>query len=240
MTAEQVLNVLPCDVQVWVRERKPRTSEEVGQLAEDYLQAWKTNIDRPPMQQREQHGAASGPSPKATGTVCCFKCGKNGHLSWQCSQGRAPVDTSPARPGPELKCFNCGRKGHMARQCPGNALVCTDRAEQSQPVTGATEAGVIEGWYVKNIVLDTGCSRTLVKKELVDVKKMLPGQMVSVRCAHGDAVQYPLATLSMDVKGHPIQVVAAVSETLPAAALLGTDVPELVQLLEGRSLGSRK
>ena len=79
-----------------------------------------------------------------------------------------------------------------------------------------------------------------MKKELVDVKKMLPGQMVSVRCAHGDAVQYLLATLSMDVKGHPIQLVPAVSETLPAAALLGTDVPELVQLLEGRSLGSRK
>ena len=55
-----------------------------------------------------------------------------------------------------------------------------------------------------------------------------------------DAVQYPLATVSMDVKGHPIQVVEAVSETLPAAALLDTDVSELVQLLEGRSLGPRK
>ena len=93
---------------------------------------------------------------------------------------------------------------------------------------------------MKNIILDTGCSGTMVKKELVEKKKTLPGQMVSVRCAHGDAVQYPLATVSMDVKGHPIQVVEAVSETLPAAALLDTDVSELVQLLEGRSLGPRK
>ena len=81
VTAENVLNVLPRDVQVWVRERKPRTNEEAGHLAEDYIQARKTNIDRPPMQQREQHGATGGPSPKATGTVRCFKCGKNGHVT---------------------------------------------------------------------------------------------------------------------------------------------------------------
>ena len=36
---EQLLNSLPSDIRVWVSERKPKTSREAGQLADDYLQA---------------------------------------------------------------------------------------------------------------------------------------------------------------------------------------------------------
>jgi len=35
------VNVLPEDVKVWVKERKPKTSEEAGRLVEDYRQARK-------------------------------------------------------------------------------------------------------------------------------------------------------------------------------------------------------
>ena len=41
VVTEQVLSVLPKDIQVWVRERKPKTCTEADQLAEDYLQARK-------------------------------------------------------------------------------------------------------------------------------------------------------------------------------------------------------
>ena len=36
--------VLPDEVKVWFKERKPRTSEEAGQLAEDYRQARKRDL----------------------------------------------------------------------------------------------------------------------------------------------------------------------------------------------------
>eukprot|EP00731_Ephydatia_muelleri_P002426 Em0001g2426a len=36
---EQLLNMLPSNVRVWVRERKPTTCLEAGQLADDYAQA---------------------------------------------------------------------------------------------------------------------------------------------------------------------------------------------------------
>ena len=39
LVKEQLLNCLPEDALVWVRERKPKTSVEAGELAEDYLQA---------------------------------------------------------------------------------------------------------------------------------------------------------------------------------------------------------
>ena len=42
MVREQLLNTLPEEVRVWVRERKPKSCEEAGQLAEDYLQMQET------------------------------------------------------------------------------------------------------------------------------------------------------------------------------------------------------
>ena len=40
---EQLVNMLPEEVQVWVKERKPKTGMEAGQLADDYIQARKQN-----------------------------------------------------------------------------------------------------------------------------------------------------------------------------------------------------
>ena len=74
---------------------------------------------------------------------------------------------------------------------------------------------------MSDIILDTGCTRTLVHRNVV------------IQCAHGDAVAYPLANVKLEVQGVTVTVEAAVSETLPQSVLLGTDVPELLSLLKG-------
>ena len=38
---EQLVSILPENVRIWVKERKPKTSAEAGQLADDYAQARK-------------------------------------------------------------------------------------------------------------------------------------------------------------------------------------------------------
>ena len=91
--------------------------------------------------------------------------------------------------------------------------------------------GLVEGCPTDSILLDTGCSRTMVQRRLVPEGKMLPGEAVTIRCAHGDTVLYPLASLQLQVEGLPLQIKAAVSDTLPVAVLLGMDDPELVQLV---------
>ena len=92
-------------------------------------------------------------------------------------------------------------------------------------------SGAVEGTAVDSILLDTGCSRTLVRQELVPRRKMLEGEAVAIRCAHGDTVLYPLALVQMVVDGRDMEVKAAVSENLPMDVLLGTDVPDLPELL---------
>ena len=39
VVTKQLLNTVPEDVCVWVRQRKPKRGEEAGQPAEDYLKA---------------------------------------------------------------------------------------------------------------------------------------------------------------------------------------------------------
>ena len=101
---------------------------------------------------------------------------------------------------------------------------------------GIKHSGVVEGKAVDDIMLDTGCSQTMVRGDLVPREKLLEGRGAVVRCAHGDTVLYPMAQVCLEVDGHKINTAAAVSNTLPMAVLLGTDVPELLTLLNCRTL----
>ena len=91
--------------------------------------------------------------------------------------------------------------------------------------------GTVNGQSAKNIMLDTGCSRTMVHYNLVSEAQILDGESAVVQCAHGDSVLYPMAEVNIEVDGCTISAVAAVSDTLPMDVLLGTDVPELGKLL---------
>ena len=50
--------------------------------------------------------------------------------------------------------------------------------------------------------------------------------MVTIRCAHGETVLYPLAKVDLVVEGLPVEVEVAMPETLPVPVLIQTDVPE--------------
>ena len=66
----------------------------------------------------------------------------------------------------------------------------------------------------------------------------MEGESTVIQCAHGDATVYLLATIELDILGKPVLVDAAVSDTLPQSALVGTDVPGLLQVLQGAVLRS--
>ena len=127
-------------------------------------------------------------------------------------------------------CFNCKKPGHPASRCPNNRELL-GRESKVNGNLGLYCMGLVEGRAVNQILLDTVCSRTMVRRQLVPHTKILEGKMVSIKCAHGDTVLYPLAVVDMEVEGIPVHVEAAVVDTLPVGVLLGTDVSELPQLL---------
>ena len=242
---EQLLNSLPSDIRVWVSERKPKTSREAGQLADDYLQARRRSQELNKNEQpRRQDKRSHGP-------IRCYICHQEGHGARECKKsqsGGGPGAVSnrenPQRQDkPVVRCFNCGGRGHISTKCPSNALYCSNRRGRNctwkpgHSRSGCVyRAGAVEGQAVEDVLLDTGCSRTLVRRDLVPESKRLDGS-VAIRCAHGDTVEYPLATVDISIGDQKFTVEAAwVADALPASVLLGTDVPNLVELLHSNSV----
>ncbi|KAL5510367.1 hypothetical protein EMCRGX_G005901, partial [Ephydatia muelleri] len=121
----------------------------------------------------------------------------------------------------------------MWRAGPKNAATFFGgRAKQSKVKEGHSlvwKTGYVEGREVKDIVLDTGAARTLVRDDLVPRNKFLK-KCVAVQCVHGDEVSYPLAKVEVVVDGKSYLVEAAVVKKLPKSVLLARDVPELVRI----------
>ena len=233
LVKEQFVEVLLDDVKVWVKERKPGTSEEAGSLAEDYRQARKADLWTT--------------TPKKGGQKSCYSCGQVGHLAKDClrKKGIAPAtsrgeDTSKTekrrKEEKPLICYNCEGKGHTSHQCPSSAMFCKGKGISDNNPFWCK--GVVEGQFVNDIVLDTGCSRTLVRSDLVGEENCKPGEKVTVPCTHGDIVTYPVASVELEVQGRVLTVEAAVSNQLPLSVLLGTDVPGLSVLLQSKSVNT--
>ena len=108
----------------------------------------------------------------------------------------------------------------MLRQYPSNVLLCgvkgfTRHSAKRKMVNQPFQyKGVVDGQLVNDIVLDTSCSRALVRSDLLGEKKF-EGEAAIIQCAHGDVVIYSLARVELEVEGKALTVKAAVSDTLP-------------------------
>ena len=216
MVQEQLLDALPRELKIWVAERKPKTSKEAAELADNYLRARKHEHRTEPSGGRQDKGSSWNKGTRDARDAPKVPSGR------ETLGGQAPrrIENREA-----IHCFTCGKKGHIARHCRTNALVCIGLPGDMR------REGTVNGQCAKNIMLDTGCSSTMVHRNLVPEAQILDGESAVVRCAHGDSVLYPMAEVNIEVDGCTISAVAAVSDTLPMDVLLGTDVPELGKLL---------
>jgi predicted aspartyl protease len=106
------------------------------------------------------------------------------------------------------------------------------KSERPPPRQELILKGEVEDKIVEDMLLDTGCSQMLVRQELVPEDK-LTNRQVSIRCAHGDILEYPVADVQIRMCDKEFTVKAGVSDRLPRSVLLGTDVPAWRDLLNG-------
>ena len=124
---EQLIEMLPEEVRVSVKERKPKTTQEAGRLAEDYRQARKVELWSPALKTTVKKGVRVQNS--------CYSCGQLGHLAKDCSSfssSSKKVSTSTSSKGEDvgkvekrlkkdeklLVCYNCGGRGHTSGSAP--------------------------------------------------------------------------------------------------------------------------
>ena len=81
--------------------------------------------------------------------------------------------------------------------------------------------------------MDTGCSRTLARSDLLGEETCGEGEIFTVQCAHGDVMTYlPLVRVELEVEGKALMMNALVSYTPPQSVLLWTNVPDISELLK--------
>ena len=228
MLREQLLNALPRDLKIWVSERKPKTSTEAADMADNYVRARKQERDLEV--KRESRRENTGMKPWPRGQRDSER--RSGlPLTVLSERGKYTSGRKETLDREGVTCFNCGKKGHISRHCPNNVLVCAHVGWRN----GLQRSGTVNGRIVEGIMLDTGCSRTMVHSDLVSDGQIREGESAVVRCAHGDTAMYPMADICVELDSYTIDTVAAVSNTLPMDVLLGTDVPELGMLLSQAS-----
>ena len=164
-------------------EKKPKSCVEAGELADEYEQV------------RKQDCGGNAKRQAQRPSIKCHYCGKLGHIEKECRKKKSDL-------GNIIQCYNCKKFGHQAKQCPSAVFMGT--AEEA--TSSLIRKGQVEGKPVTDILLDTGCSRTMVHRNLVPEEKMIYSEVVTIRCTHGDTALYPLAYVQLEVEGQSIAV----------------------------------
>ncbi|XP_069100681.1 uncharacterized protein [Pleurodeles waltl] len=225
---EQYLDALPPTTRNWVRQHPGLTNETAVDLACAYHRGsdFRATVSRAPpptirpilprLQQSRPAGA------------------------------HGPERTPPGAPGPSgytgsgPQCYNCSEWGHIARYCP-------NKKDVEEPM----EIGLTKGrvfWtggekpkytlpiFVNNIerwaLIDSGCSPSVIRKDLVLPGQEEPGSQVLITCVHGDQRYYPLATVKVKWREQIENLQVGVLSTLDKDIILGTDYEDFPSLLE--------
>ena len=146
-----------------------RSRRVSGRLYELARKTGKVDMNRKSGEKKQQSGSPAR----------CFSCGQIGHRAFECRKNRRveergaakPVGVQERRPQSnqtwrEPRCYECGKLGHLSMRCPSKALFSEGRSAGRETTNGRSRplrrSGVVNGKTVADIVLDTGCTRTLV------------------------------------------------------------------------------
>lgn len=228
---EQYLRMLSPELQVWVKERGPKSAAEAATLADVFVaareksqpwtnSAWQAPRDtcRPTPPQYHQRSTPGVGKPQAR---------ENQQVPLR-SPNKIPT------------CYLCGQEGHTKPVCPKNpsklTQMCyvprqhTSNASGSNPSQKMTNVK-INGKTLRALI-DTGSTQTLVHRQYVPANIICTMEAIPVCCVHGDEKPYPTADIYMEVQEQVYLLNVCVVDNLPFAVILGDDLPVLFDLLK--------
>ena len=226
MVLDQFLAGVPEDLRVWLKERKPESLRQAMELADNYTLARGT-------------GRSAGRKSQAADLPTAGSTGGRADTSKPPFQPRAPVMEGRTQTNSkgERRCFQCGKYGHLMFNCPNKSVPPTSGAGRILYAKGCDEVawnersrkylrrGNLDGRAVQMLV-DSGCSQTMVSARLVDAPKISSEEKVPILCAHGDTVLYPTAVVKLQTGPWKRESRVVVAPNLPVDVLLGTDLYE--------------
>ncbi|XP_048051185.1 uncharacterized protein LOC125271213 [Megalobrama amblycephala] len=222
---EQYLKMLSPELQVWIRERDPKTAAEAASLADVFvaargknkLWAWKPVKDCcfpdvPHFQQRKVEGSGKP------------------YL------GKHPLTKSNLAPKRPPICYLCGQEGHTKPNCPKISAQLTQLCfVQSRNVTKSASSlrttNVEINGEKLTALIDTGSDQTLVRRKFISPSLISTVNKLPICCVHGDERLLPTANVYVKIEDQAYMVEVGVADYLSFPVILGQDIPVLLELL---------
>ena len=212
---ERLLDGVGPELQVWLKEKKPNTAEELANLANDYVQSRKGPLidGKYVSVKRNDNKPRKDDFCKMRDKV--YENNKGNPDKPDFGKFRDKFDKS------KVKCFNCQEKGHYAHEC-------RKKKNQNAALLGMTKGYNTLGSYIVGnlngnkvqMIIDSGCSRTLVHENLVS-KNSFTGENITVITANGDRVEVPLAWVTINSEQGIHRELVGVMRNFPVDCLLG-------------------
>ena len=184
MIVEQLINMLSSDLQIWIKERKPGSVEKMTELAELYVTSRrKSHIDHSSGKSKVT-GSKTPKGAKAKDNITCYNCQKKGHYASECHNETASKDAGKQE------------KSVSAKAAKPKALLCLS---PSRPGFLSSKKFIVPGKVDSipvEMLLDTGCTNTLVKSDLV-AKKSYDGSSFTIILANGMKQKVPTADVML-------------------------------------------
>ena len=171
---ERLLDAVSAKLRAWLKEQKPKTAEELGNLANLHVQSRKGPLVEGKYV-TNRGGGKSGKKEKFGG-----KGDDSLHEEKQNQNQEKPSKPSPSprqkTTKPEIKCYKCGKPGHMSFNCgkgrgkpsQGYLLCMTPLTTEQSEFPPCNVRGKINGKFAE-MVVDSGRTRTLVNSKCVIV-----------------------------------------------------------------------
>ena len=151
----------------------------------------------------QQQQGSSNPEPRQ-----CFRCGKVGHISWQCDKPDEPMPTAASSNSQQANfAALLGESVDCRPTCPVTVNQCEVEA-----------------------LLDSGSARTLVQESVLEASPLAQSEHVPVVCVHGDTREYPTARVRLKTTKGTFNIEVGVIKSLPVPVLIGRDCPAFSML----------
>ena len=220
---ERLLDAVSPGLRAWLKEEKPKTVEELGNLANLHVQSKKGPLVGGKYASiGEKPGKNKKSDNKADDSLSEGKQEQNSERP-----PKSPSLSSRRNTRPEVKCFKYGKLGHMSFNCGRGRgkssqayLLCMTPLATEQPeISPFCVRGKINGKSAE-MVVDSGCTRTLINKRFVSDSAFTRDKF-TVLTATGERLSVPIVNVEFVSKeGKHVELVG-VLDTLPVDCLLG-------------------